>query len=790
MERVIFDHLYTEEEINKLPKESAEYEHWQRYKWIAYRCKNKKVLDISCGTGYGSELIAINGSEVIGVDISKEAIDYAKSHFSHAEFQIGDAENLSFDDNTFDIVVSFETIEHLNNPEKFISQVNRVLKKDGLFVGSIPREFDTPEFRQHNPFHKNFYGNLIDLQYLLSQFKEIKVISQLNDIIDGYDETKTKYFIFKAQKPEDFVQIVIPTYNSQEVFDFCYQGLLQAGYPHSIVAIDNASKDKKYLNRIGIEKIFNDKNYKFTHAVNQGLKFQAPYTLLLNPDCSGNLQKAWLRTMVEELESNHAGISGAILKFPDGKIQHAGAYSFGSHIGFKEDDKGQFDKVREVEWVTGACMLIKREVIDKIGEWDEVKYPHYESDREWCKKAKEAGIKIICSTAKLSHLEGRSSIEPIKKHERKLRILWHSNSAWTPTGYGVQTSLVTKALHKAGYPIAISSYYGLEGGILNLDGITCYPKMSMVWGEDAMVNHAKDFQADIVIALCDIWILQTALFKGKINWISQTPIDHDEVPNPVEVRAREAYKVISYSKHGFEAFKRKKIESTYIPHCVNTKIFKPCNKKDSRRIFGIPENAYVVGMVAQNKSGQPSRKSFQAALEGFKIFAKDKPHARIYLHTIMDQSQQGINLVEYCNHLGILDKVIYTFPYNYLFKFGPEELAKLYSSFDVLLNPSMGEGFGVPIVEAEACGIPVIIGDWTSMPELLGAGEKVGWSEKFWTPLAAYMFFPKLEDIVQALEKIYHGDKEEYKQKAVDFTKQYDVDIVVEKYWKPFLESI
>ena len=791
MERVIFDHLLTEEEVSKLPKESAEYEHWQRYQWVAYRCKGKKILDISCGTGYGSELIAENGGEVTGVDISQEAIDFAKSHFKKPVFQIGNAEKLDFPDETFDIVVSFETIEHLDNPMSFINEVSRVLKKDGEFVGSIPREPNTPEFQSHNPFHKNFYGELKEIIYLLAQFKGIKVTSQFNDILDTYNESQTKYFIFQAEKAKDFVQIVIPTYNSQEVFDMCYQGIIQAGYPFKIMAIDNNSKDKGYLNRVGVEKILNDRNFKFTHAVNQGLWLSnAPYTLLLNPDCTGNLQKNWLKTMVEEIEKEKAGIAGAILKFPDGKIQHAGAIGFGSHIGMKEEDKGQYDKVREVEWVTGACMLFTREVVDKIGKWDEVKFPHYESDREWCKKAKEAGIKIICSTAKLSHLEGRSSIEPIKRHEGKLRILWHSNCTWTPTGYGNQTALVTQALYKAGYPIAMSSYYGLEGGMLNLNGIPHYPRMGMPWGEDAMVNHAKDFQADIVITLCDIWILQTSLFKGNINWVTWVPVDHDEVPNPVEVRAKEAYKVISYSKHGYEAFKRKGIENTYIPHCIDTKIFNPRNQKVSRNIYGIPENAYVVGMVAQNKSGSPSRKSFQQALEAFKIFSKEKPKAKLYLHTIMDTSQQGMNIAEYAQHLGILDKILYSLPYNYLYKFSSEDLAKLYSSFNVLLNPSMGEGFGIPIVEAQACGIPVIVGDWTSMSELCGSGNKVGWSEKFWTPLAAYMYFPKVESIVEALEEIYKGNKEDYKQKAVDFTKQYDVDIVVRDYWEPFLSSI
>ena len=71
-------------------------------------------------------------------------------------------------------------------------------------------------------------------------------------------------------------------------------------------------------------------------------------------------------------------------------------------------------------------MLMTREMA-KI-KWDEKKFPHYESDREWCQKIKLDEHKIIRSTAKLSHLEGRSSSEPVKKHEGKLRILFHSRT--------------------------------------------------------------------------------------------------------------------------------------------------------------------------------------------------------------------------------------------------------------------------------------------------------------------------------------------------------------------------
>ena len=784
MERVTFNHIWSDEAIDKLDHTSAEYEHWKRYKWVAKKLRNKKVLDIACGTGYGSALLSLH-NKVMGVDISEEAIKEAKENFEIPNFKVGNAEKLEFDNESFDAVVSFETIEHLDKPQEFIKEVRRVLKKDGMFYGSIPKESDTQESREHNKFHKNFYGSINDIFQVLSSFKDITITSQLNDMIGGYKEELTKYFIFEAKKSE-IVSIIIPTYNSQEVFEACHFNLLQAGYPYETIVIDNASKDKRYLNKHGVTYVFNDKNYKFTHAVNQGIELaKGEYVLLLNPDCIGNLQKGWLRQMLIDLGEN--GIAGAILKFPDGKIQHAGAEGFGKHIGLGEEDKGQYDIPRTVEWVTGACMLFRKDLVKEVGLWD-TKFPHYESDREWCKKVKEKGYKIVCSRAKLTHLEGKSSVEPVRKGE-KLRILWHSNSAWTPTGYGNQTALITQGIHKAGFPIAISSYYGLEGGILNMGGILCYPKIASTWGEDSMVSHGQDFKADIVITLMDIWPLNTALFKDKIKWISYTPVDHDEVPPPVLVRARDAYRVIAYSKHGQEAFKRKGIDAHYIPHCIDTKIFYPRDKKESRKIFNIPEDSYCVGMVAQNKS-LPSRKAFQQALEAFSLFAKNKPRARLYLHTIMGTEQGGMNLIEYCMKLGIMDKIIHTSPYMYLYKLTPEDLAKLYSSFDVLLAVAMGEGFGIPIIESQSCGIPVITSSWTSMKELCGSGLMVESSEKWWTPLAAYQFHPKMESILEALEKLYNSDAKIYKKKAVDFAKSYDVDIVMRDYWVPYLNSL
>src|SRR3989344_372638 len=135
-----------------------EKEHLDRYNFVLNYVKNKIVLDIACGSGYGSKLLSNKAKKVIGVDISKESIDYAKNNFNSnkIKFFIGDATNLDFlKDNSIDVVVSFETIEHLIDYKRFLMEVKRILKKEGLFIVSTPnKKISSPHGKKpKNPFH-------------------------------------------------------------------------------------------------------------------------------------------------------------------------------------------------------------------------------------------------------------------------------------------------------------------------------------------------------------------------------------------------------------------------------------------------------------------------------------------------------------------------------------------------------------------------------------------------------------------------------------------------------------
>lgn len=141
--------------------------HYQRYRSILQLCKDKVVLDIACGEGYGSRILADTAKFVYGVDIDAETIAEAVGTYKaeNLTYREGTVENLEFPDAMFDVVVSFETIEHVdaNMQTKFIQEIRRVLKEDGCLIMSSPdkRNYSeipafTNKFHVHELYHDEF----------------------------------------------------------------------------------------------------------------------------------------------------------------------------------------------------------------------------------------------------------------------------------------------------------------------------------------------------------------------------------------------------------------------------------------------------------------------------------------------------------------------------------------------------------------------------------------------------------------------------------------------------------
>lgn len=140
--------------------------HLKAYQFSMNFCQKKVVLDAGCGEGYGSYLLAGAAAKVTGIDVSQEAIGHAKEKYvrQNLEYQVMDAINMDFMDDSFDVIVCFQVIEHLNNTLKFLTEIKRVLKKNGYAI------IGTPNKSLHN---SNAVGEYHVREYRYNEFIDL-----------------------------------------------------------------------------------------------------------------------------------------------------------------------------------------------------------------------------------------------------------------------------------------------------------------------------------------------------------------------------------------------------------------------------------------------------------------------------------------------------------------------------------------------------------------------------------------------------------------------------------------
>ncbi len=206
--------------VNEEAKASLLYdEHIARYQLVASLVKNKTVLDIACGSGYGSAYLAQQGaSRVLGIDIDQVTIGHNQAQYQSPtlEFKVGDAGRLDIPSESFDIITSFETIEHLKTIEAYLAELQRVIKANGLVFISTPNK---DVFQQKNPWHIKEFTKDEFKTWLEKYFSYVKIIEQknavasvikVNDQTEGninFNDSKTKALYFIAVCSKEKVEV-------------------------------------------------------------------------------------------------------------------------------------------------------------------------------------------------------------------------------------------------------------------------------------------------------------------------------------------------------------------------------------------------------------------------------------------------------------------------------------------------------------------------------------------------------------------------------------------------------
>lgn len=392
---------------------------------------------------------------------------------------------------------------------------------------------------------------------------------------------------------------------------------------------------------------------------------------------------------------------------------------------------------------------------------------------------------------------------PARSEKLKGTVSVFSNSPGQPTGYGQATDALVKLLKRQGANVASLSNYGHEGinTIYNTEygEIPIYARGSEAYSNDVAPAHHKhwkalnDKQPDLMITLYDVWVLSGKAYD-TIPIASWTPIDHNPVPPGVlQWLKKENVTPLAMSKFGLDQINKAGVEGYYIPHSIDTKVFKPTDKildQPVQEFMGFEDDRFVVGMNAANKaSGIIHRKAFGEGMMAFAMLCRKYPDAILYIHTDAS-SPHGWNLMALGQMLGIpKDNMAFPDPLAYRYGMSQEMLAGIYSSFDVLLATSYGEGFGVPTVEAQACGVPVIVSNFAASPELVGDGWVVSGQPLYDPAQHSFFTIPSVPEIFAALEEAYKRGKGK-SAKAIEFAQAFDHEKVWKENWMPVLRNL
>ncbi len=403
-------------------------EHWARYRYVAPMVAGKRTLDIACGAGYGSALLAETAQHVTGGDISPETITYCQTHYQreNLKFEITDIRNINYPDRSFEMICSFETLEHVVEGELFLKETARLLTDDGILIISTPLGGPVG-----NPYHLAYYQQGTFADYLHNFFEEVQLLFQTDDrfqersISPAYAPTFTgEYALAVCKRPKKrragLTSIIIVGYNQLALTKSCIDSIEKhTTTPYELIIVDNGSNQEtvEYLqtykdDRDNFQMVLNKENKGFAAANNQGLALaRGEYVLFLNNDTV--VTDGWLSRMLARLENHpEVGVVGPMSNYVAGPqlIENVPyknmeqMHQFAKRLS--DENRGQ---TSESFGVVGFCLLTRRAVVDRIGGLDETFGRGNFEDNDFCLRALISHFKsVIAGDVFVHHVGGQT----------------------------------------------------------------------------------------------------------------------------------------------------------------------------------------------------------------------------------------------------------------------------------------------------------------------------------------------------------------------------------------------
>lgn len=563
-----------------------------------------------------------------------------------------------------------------------------------------------------------------------------------------------------ATPKSEKVGIVMLTWNAHVHTKACLESLFaKTNWPDfEVVIVDNGSTDgtlEDLRNRKNITLIENGKNLGFVKGCNIGLEAldEDADVIFLNNDIVIT-DPSWIdKLRSTAYRDNATALVGCRLIDPEGRMNHAGAFMrpvdlFGENIAGLEEDIGQYQTNRQVEAVMAAVMYAKRAVLDEIGPFDEDFFSYYE-DTDLCFRARAAGYKVwYCGELTLEHAYNTSRSENDYDYwsmynksgavfadkwktkmldERDPAVHWRS-TLWHPMGYAQMAREQMRALWDIGAYVSYERIY---------DGADEHETGDGLIDNIARLKRRTD-SVEVAAAPADLW----HKVNSKLR-VGYTMLEVDGIPSDWVQAANRMDEIWVPTQFNLETFKNSGVKKPIevVPLGVDIDHF-----NTDIRPYRTFDNFVFLSVFEWGE-----RKAPDILIKAFnEEFSADDGVVLLLAATNRDPGVNiGDKLRDLKLRLGRAPIILWVNP-----ELDGSQLGALYRSANAFALTTKGEGWGLPILEAMACGLPVIATDWSAHTSFFD--ETVGYPIKVQHMEPAIAKCPYYEGFRWALPDLDH----------------------------------